>query len=220
MKFLAPALLSAAALTAQAATLAPRQADNNNNTTSPTPPPPAQQQPWTLSSLAIRKPSARAGNYPWITLRASISDPNPHTIGSQRTTGEPITVGPSTGTNCLATFLSLEPADTGNAEGPWNRSWACDDDGKKEGYWSMRVSMATPDAYRFVFTRVAAKFDAPSYGQFSKAFEGVVELVAGEGLSASCAGDGSCAYVLRDAPRAVVAREVVGEGEGDAARLV
>lgn len=76
----------------------------------------------------------------------------------------------------------------------------------------MRVSMATADTYRFAFTRVAAKFDVETYGQFSKVFEGVVELVAGEGLSASCAGDGSCAYVLRDAPRAVVASEVE-EGE-------
>lgn len=203
MKFLAPALLSAAALTAQAATLAPRQdtSNSNNNTT--------QQQPWSLSSLAIRKPSTRAGNYPWITLRATISDPNTHTIGSQRGTNLPITVGPSSGLNCTATFLSLEPD---SAEGPWDRSWACDDDGKKEGYWRMRVSMATADTYRFAFTRVAAKFDVETYGQFSKVFEGVVELVAGEGLSASCAGDGSCAYVLRDAPRAVVASEVE-EGE-------
>ncbi|PVI05893.1 hypothetical protein DM02DRAFT_54329 [Periconia macrospinosa] len=153
--------------------------------------------PWSLSELKIRVPNHREGTYPWSTFTASITDPNTYNLNNS------VTVSPSTGVNCFAKFLDLSSAD----EGPWGRSWACEDDGKGEGHWEMRISK-TDSGYRVVFTHVAANFDKAALRGWSRKFEGAVDLVVGSNLKVSCAGEGTCGYWLARTPVEVVGREV------------
>ncbi|CAI6258633.1 unnamed protein product [Periconia digitata] len=185
-------LLSAttATATATATALTPRQ----------DPQPQPSLQPFTLNTFTIHVPSARAGTYAFSTLTTNITDPNSHVLNPSHT------LPPSTAQNCRATFLTLSSP----TEGPWGRTWPCDDDGRKEGYWSMRVEQIE-GGYRMVWRRTAAIWDKAALKGYTRVFEGSRELRVGEDIKVGCAnGDGTCSYWL-GAPVEVEVKEIEGE---------
>ncbi|KAF2639173.1 hypothetical protein P280DRAFT_470568 [Massarina eburnea CBS 473.64] len=177
-----PTTLTAAIALASTALAAPTLAPRDDTLT-----------PWNLTRAIISTPSGRPGERLWATITVNVTDSNTLNLGTG-TDGVAVTAGPSEGLNCKATFLPTE--------GPWNRSWPCDPNGKQEGYWTMNLKEAPAEGtfragYELVLKHVA---DVPYNGaRFHKEYEGSLLLRVGEYLTGTCGGSGACSWGLKAA---------------------
>jgi len=92
--------------------------------------------------------------------------------------------------NCEAKWLL--------GENPFDRSWLCDNSGKADGYWSIKI-VETNDfsvgKFEVVFTRVA---EVAYHGmRFGKRFEAQARFEIGDNLTGSCGGSGVCSWGLK-----------------------
>lgn len=158
-------------------------------------------QPWLLSGISSFSPSGRPGSYPWITLTASLTDPNALVLGTGED-GTPVTLeANNTASNCQAKWLS--------GTKPFGRQWPCDNSGN--GYWIFEViETANFTLYDFEvkFTRVAETIYHGS--SFGKRYEGTAHFAVPDQLGGSCGGSGVCSWGLKQelSPYAVQQHEV------------
>ena len=172
--------LALAATTSLAAPTAPPSIQHRQNSL----------QPWQLSNIISFSPSGRPASYPWLTITASLTDPNALTIGTSPIDNTAVTTEPNnTAQNCQAKWLS--------GESPFGRSWPCDP--SDDGHWRMEI-LETPDFHIFnfdvKFTRVAEKIYLGN--AFKKTYEASVHFEAGVNLAQSCGGSGVCSASLRE----------------------
>jgi len=163
--------------------------------------------PWQLDSLSTFSPSGRPGNYPWLTITASLTDPNTVNLGTSPNDNSTVTVpSGAQALNCEAKWIY--------GEKPFGRSWPCDNSGLAQGWWTLEIeetddfSVAKFDAK---FTRVAeVSYQGSSY---RKDYEGSAHFEVGDNLGGQCGGSGVCSWQLKGelAPYDVQQQEIDAE---------
>ncbi|OSS50380.1 hypothetical protein B5807_04811 [Epicoccum nigrum] len=148
-------------------------------------------KPFEVTATTYSAPNGRPGSYPWITIRANVTDPNSYTFTSGDTVGT-VPAGIS-GLNCLAQWYPNEYAE--------GRSYPCDQ--AEKGHWVMQTLAG--DEGSFFGSNFRLRFiHVVEPGQLIQEFRARVE---GEALfkagidgttSYSCAGSGSCGASLRN----------------------
>ncbi|KAF3008614.1 hypothetical protein E8E13_008051 [Curvularia kusanoi] len=84
-------------------------------------------KPFEVTAASYNAPNGRPGSYPWITVRANITDPNSYTFTSGSTVGT-VPAGIQ-GLNCLAQWYPNEYSE--------GRSYPCDR--AEKGHWVMQT---------------------------------------------------------------------------------
>ncbi|KAF2190367.1 hypothetical protein K469DRAFT_623417 [Zopfia rhizophila CBS 207.26] len=155
----------------------------------------ADLQNWQLESLSTHSPSGRPGNYPWLTVTATVNDPNELTLGTSGSDNSTVKL-PVGGKalNCQAKWISPDSA--------YGHRWPCDNTGATDGYWFMdvvEVSGGSPtNNFDLKFTRVAQQLYRGEL--FEKKYEGQAHfgLGADGNLAGSCGGSGVCNWGLKE----------------------
>ncbi|KAF2689363.1 hypothetical protein K458DRAFT_384014 [Lentithecium fluviatile CBS 122367] len=147
--------------------------------------------PWQLDALSTFSPSGRPGNYPWLTITASLTDPNTLTLGTSPENNSTVTLpSGAQALNCQAKWLA--------GETPFGRSWPCDNSGEADGYWTIQIPKTdefSVNNFDLVVRRVAETLYLGS--SYKKVYEARTHFEVGVNLSGTCGGSGVCSWGLR-----------------------
>jgi len=149
---------------------------------------PTGLQDWVVNSVSSFSPGERA--VPWLTITASVTDPNAYTLtGSD---GNTATIpGGSQGLNCKAMWYA--------GESPVGRTWPCDASDGSQGWWLMHVvddsGAASTEDFKLTFTHQLQTMSAGSI--LSATYEATGTFAVGGTMSGSCGGSGVCGWSLK-----------------------